>query len=324
MIIVNFSEISCVLCHKAILAIERMISGMEIADNENSRSLNQKIDIAVEEAVEYLKSHVTLEEYDSSTHRTLVVSGWNDNENTLRSIGHYLVGLRASALDVALNICSVLFDDTPEGKLDILNSVYELVGENENSLTDIKIRDERNPWLAEAIWHLCMFIAKERTELHPNGNIIAIGPVHVKAKDHGLDGLVIYESEEQIGISLIESKAYKDDPNRAIRKALKFFQEIDGEEHTTRIRQDVSNIRSVLPREKQRYIVGTFWRQIRTYIPNPHYDSSVEIDWSKNRDAFTSLELTKDNIIIMPNIVNDFERFFNEVSEEMRKFVRGL
>ncbi|TKI94379.1 hypothetical protein FC695_28755, partial [Bacillus cereus] len=69
-----------------------MISGMEIADNENSRSLNQKIDIAVEEAVEYLKSHITLEEYDSSTHRTLVVSGWNDNENTLRSIGHYLVG----------------------------------------------------------------------------------------------------------------------------------------------------------------------------------------------------------------------------------------
>lgn len=287
-------------------------------------SLNDKIDKAVYEALDHLENTVKLEIYEATTHRTLIVNGWDINTDTLKAVAKYLVGLRASALDVALNICTVLFDDTPDGKLDILNSVNEIVGENNSSLSTIQIRDERNPWLAEGLWHLCMFLSKKIKECHPCGDIIAIGPVHVKAKDHGLDGIVLYEDEGEIGLTLIESKAYKDDPNRAINKALKFFKEIDNEKHATRIRQDVSNIRRSLPYEKQRNIVGTFWNRKRTYIPNPHYDSSISIDWTNKRDSFRSLNLTRDNIIIMPNIINNFDDFFNEISQEMREFTRGL
>jgi len=74
----------------------------------------------------------------------------------------------------------------------------------------------------------------------------------------------------------------------------------------------------------QRSIVGAFWNRKRTYIPNPHYDSSINIDWTNNRDSFKSLKLTRDNIIIMPNIITGFDRFFNDISSEMREFTRGL
>lgn len=287
-------------------------------------SLNDKIDKGVFEAIDHLKKSIKLEIYEATTHRTLLVKGWDNDNDTLKAVAKYLVGLRAAALDAALNICSILFDNSPAGKLDILNSVYEIVGKKTDSLTATQIRDERNPWLAEGLWHLCMFLSKEIKECHPCGDIIAIGPVHVKAKDHGLDGIVLYEHSGEIGLSLIESKAYKDDPNRAINKALKFFKEIDSEKHATRIRQDVSNIRKCLPPDMQRSIVGAFWNRKRTYIPNPHYDSSINIDWTNNRDSFKSLKLTRDNIIIMPNIITGFDRFFNDISSEMREFTRGL
>ena len=287
-------------------------------------SLNEKIEQGVHEAVELLKSKIELETLESSTHRALIVKGWNKDEATINAIAKYLVGLRASALDVALNICSILLDDTLEGKIDLESSINEIVGATDKSLTSIQIRDERNPWLAEGIWHLCMYLSVEIKDCHPCGDIIAIGPVHVKAKDHGLDGIVLYECADDIGLTLIESKAYKDDPNRAIQKALKFFKEIDSEKHTTRIRQDVSNLRNALSYDKQRNIRGAFWKRNRTYIPNPHYDSSIEIDWTNKRESFKDLKIARDNIIIMPNIIDEFEAFFNKVSKEMREYSRSL
>lgn len=292
--------------------------------NVSELSLNEKIEKAVKEAIEHLKNGVKYEIYEANTHRALIVKGWDNDQSSLNAVAKYLVGLRATAVDVALNVCSVLFDDTPEGKIDILNSVYEIVGEKSDSLTDIQIRDERNPWLAEGLWHLCMFLSKELKECHPSGEIIALGPVHVKAKDHGLDGIVLYEDSENIGLSLIESKAYKDDPNRAINKALGFFKEIDNEKHSTRIRQDISNIRSSLPLEIQRKVVGTFWNRERTYIPNPHYDSSIVMDWTNERKSFTSLLIPREKIIIMPNIISNFDSFFNDISSEMRNFAGSL
>lgn len=303
------------------------IFGREIEDsmvNVSEMSLNEKIENAVKESIEHLQKVIKYETYDANTHRALIVNGWDSDQDSLQAVAKYLVGLRATAMDVALNICSVLFDDTPEGKIDILNSVFEIVGENNDALTDIQIRDERNPWLAEGLWHLCMFLSKEIKECHPSGEIIALGPVHVKAKDHGLDGIVLYEKANNIGLSLIESKAYKDDPNRAINKALGFFKEIDNEKHSTRIRQDISNIRRSLPIEIQDKVVGTFWRRERTYIPNPHYDSSTSMDWTNGRKSFESLLIGRDNIIIMPNIITNFDSFFNEISNKMRDFARSL
>ncbi|WP_129691318.1 hypothetical protein [Gottfriedia acidiceleris] len=287
-------------------------------------TLNEKINKAIMEAIEHLKEHITFELYEATTHKAILTNGWNNNIDTIKSIAKYLVSIRASALDTALNICSFLLDDTPEGRLDILTSVFEIVGENPNSLTETQIVDERNPWLAEGLWHLCMFLSKEIKDIHPNGDIIAIGPVHVKAKDHGLDGIALYENNSEIGLTLIESKAYKNDPNRAINKALGFFKEIDNENHTTRIRQDVNNLRSSLPFEKQRNISGAFWKRKRTYIPNPHYDSSISINWSRKRTSFNSLLLSRENIIIMPNIIAGFDDFFTAISNEMRNFARSL
>lgn len=293
-------------------------------DSIEDISLNEKVEVAIHEAVKHLRDIIEVESLESDSHNAIIIKGWNIDHESQRAIAKYFIGLRAAALDVALRVSAYLIDDTPIGKLNLISSIDEIVGRDSSSLSDIQIRDERNPWLAESLWHLCMFLANDIKDCHPCGDVKAIGPVHVKAKDHGLDGIVLYEKDNKLGLTLIETKAYKDAPNRAIGKAVEFFTAIDNGTHDTRIRQDVSNLRYGLPLEIQKKISGTFWDKNRSYIANPHYDSATSVDWKRNRTPLTRLAVGKENIIIMPNIIEGFEGFFDGVANEMRSIVRGF
>ncbi|KYP79597.1 hypothetical protein [Ferroacidibacillus organovorans] len=288
-------------------------------------NLTEKIESAMNESILALQSLLRIEKYESSTHHTVIVTGWDNDRDSKHLIAQYLVGLRASAIDCALNIKAYLLEDSDVGKVDLRGSVSEIVGASNDSLTKVQKRDERNPWLAEAIWHLCLVLANKKPEIHPPGRVIAVKDVHVKAKDHGLDGLALYVNDQGIGLSVIESKAYKNDPSRAIEKAIKYFKEIDGDKHTTRIRQDVNAMRIGLPRDVQEQVRGLFWNKLRTYMPNPHYDAATIMDWTQPHNVFSRhLSVDKESIIVMPHIIRDFDRFFEEISDLMREFVEGL
>lgn len=223
-------------------------------------SLPGQIEHAMQNAIADLKIALRFGTLNASTHQALVVSGWDDDEFTRQAIAQYLVGLRACAIDAALNIRATLADSL-EDRVEILQSVINLVGESNDELTDKSRRfkqDERNPWIAEGIWHLCMAIAAERTELHPMGNIILLDYAHIKAKDHGLDVAAIYQDSESTGISLIESKAYRNDPNGAINAAVGFFKDVDEGRHSTRIRQAVQIMRTALTAEENATISASF------------------------------------------------------------------
>ena len=160
--------------------------------------------------------------------------------------------------------------------------------------------------------------------MHPPGKIIALDPVHIAAKDHGFDLIAIYESQRFFGLSIVETKAYLDRPNQAINDAVAFYREIDSEQHTLRIRQNVGNMRAALPKTKQNLISPSFWKQIRSYIPNPHYDAKKSMCWTNCRPSFKELIPDKNHIIVMPHIIKWFATFFDSVAAEMRKFAKSL
>lgn len=289
-------------------------------------SLPNQIEDAMRSAVKYLIISLHFEELVSSTHRALLVSGWENEGETLPAIAQYLVGLRACAIDAALNIRATLAD-TEEDRLEIWQSVVDVVGENNNALTEQQIRfkqDERNPWIAEGVWHLCMAIAAQRREIHPMGSIILLDYAHIKAKDHGLDVAVIYQTGGETGISLIESKAYKNDPNGAVNAAVGFFRDVDADKHSTRIRQAVQIMRTALSTEQNRTISASFWRRHRCYICNPHFQTAQYMDWTNARSSFRELEPGPYRTAVMPHSISNFDSFFDNVADEMRDFAGSL
>lgn len=277
-------------------------------------------------AIADLIDALRFEALNATTHQALIVTGWSDNDSTRQAIAHYLVGIRACAMDAALNIRANLAD-TAEDRVEVLQSVIEVIGETNDESTDQQRRfkqDERNPWVAEGIWHLCMAVAAQRAEIHPMGNIILLDYAHIKAKDHGLDVAAIYQTSETTGISLIESKAYKDDPNGAINAAVGFFRDVDEGKHSTRIRQAVQIMRTALTIEQNATISASFWKRNRTYICNPHYHATHNMDWTNTRTSFRNLKPEPLYIAIMPHSIFDFDRFFDDISDKMRNFANSL
>jgi len=293
--------------------------------------LPERIEEAMTHAIQYLGGVLEWEILEAPTHRTVIVTGWNRGSLQRQAIARYLVGLRACAIDAALNIRAKL-EDSEEDRIEVLGNVIAIVGEDNAEETEEQKRRktyERNPWIAEGIWHLCMAIAaQQHPEIHPPGVIFALNYAHVATKDHGLDVAAIYEISKRdlFGLSLIESKAYKDNIGGAISDAVGFFREVNKRKHSLRIRQTVQIMRSSLPGDKQAQIPNSFWKRTRAYLPNPHYDASCRVDWTNSRPSFRTLGLDGVNIdiIVMPHIINEFDNFFNEIADEMRAFARSL
>lgn len=291
-------------------------------------SLPEQIEDAMTHAIQYLRKTLEWEILEAPTHRTVIVTGWNRDDSARQAIARYLVGLRACAIDAALNIRFGM-EDSEEDQIEVLENVIAIVGEDNAALTKKQKIYDRNPWIAEGIWHLCMVIAaQQHREIHLPGVIIALNYAQVAAKDHGLDVAAIYEisNRDSFGLSLIESKAYKDNIDGAISDAVGFFREVNKRKHALRIRQTVQIMRSSLPGDKQAQIPNSFWKRTRAYLPNPHYDASCRVDWTNSRPSFRTLRLDGVNtdIIVMPHIINEFDNFFNEIADEMRAFARSL
>lgn len=286
-------------------------------------TLSKRIDDSMKLAIDCLQKSLRFSISESDTHRTLTILGMNDSDDTRQAIANYLVGLRACAIDAALSIKSQL-ENTSKDRLEVIQNVLAIVGNDNSELTENQKQDDRNPWIAEGIWHLCMVIAARRADFHPVGSVISVDYAHIASKDHGLDGLVMYENNNLFGLSIIESKAYRDDPNRAINNAVGFYQEIDRGNHDLRVRQSVQVMRTALPQDKQSRISGSFWKRERSYLPNPHYDASINMEWTNPRPSFRNLSLSRQNLIIMPHIIFGFDNFFDQIANAMRAFVKSL
>lgn len=281
-------------------------------------SLTEKLNTELEIALVALKSSLSAAAPATcDSHCTLEITGWQ-NPDCVKAVAAYLVILRASIVDQAGKLCTELIDDAPAFGDALIRSVNEIVTQPADSTDDHAHWKStwRNPWIAEGIWHCCMTIAKDVAEFHSPGNVIAVDFSHISPKDHGFDVTVLYVKEEGLlGMSFIETKAYKDNPNHAISDAVAMFKAIEAGEYDTRLRQLVTSLRSVIDEPYRGQLTASLWKNERTLIPNPHYESSgATVQWSRRRAVFSDLEAP---VIVMPHSIVEYDDFFDDVADEM-------
>jgi len=284
-------------------------------------TLPAAIETSVNAAIDLLTSKIQCSTEIAKTHQVVFVTGWASDDDTINAIGVYLVGLLASTIATTLTVRASV-EDTVRDRLELLVNVTAITGTPTAPLSNDKKQDERNPWIAEGLWHLCFLLSSRKGEFHPMGQIIALDQPHIGAKDHGFDVVALYEtSSAEFGVSVVECKAYENDANKAISNAVSFFRAFDSGEHDTRIRQVVAQMRDLLPEAKQRAISPSLWKRRRSYVPNPHYDAKNVIDWDNTRSSFSRLGSP---VIVMPHAVQDFSSFFDQVGVAMMRFALSV
>lgn len=291
----------------------------------------QKIDAAVNGALTLLSQTLQVQPTITPTHHVLLVTGWNQAANVQRAVAEYLVGLCVMSVNAVLAVRTDLLD-TPSGLAEVRQNVEAIIGVNGGGLTPEQIESRRNPWLAEGLWHLCLAVSRHTPALHPPGSLFALSLPHADATEHGIDLAALYESAGQIGLSMIETKAYRDRPGDAIRHSAKFFRKVNAGTYRKKIREAILRLREACPPHLQAQITAQLWEERRWYIPNPHYDAVHVQDWVPPRPVLVNLlNMPADHpvglpqgILIMPHAIVGFDPFFDTISTEMIAFVNTL
>ncbi|NTX14568.1 hypothetical protein HUA76_27575 [Myxococcus sp. CA056] len=291
--------------------------------NALTPSLPDTLTNAIKQALEELPTHLTWSSSTSTTHEVLQVVGWGKNTKAIDAVATYFVGLLVSSITRALQIRAQV-QDTLEDKLEILKSVESLAGSPSVPLSPKQKTDERNPWMAECLWHLCLNLSSKLPALHPHGQVVALDFPHIAAKDHGFDVIALYLKGNTLGISIVESKAYENNPNGAISDAVEFYRSVDQGTHDVRLRQTVSAFRESIPANLQGILSASLWKNIRTYLPNPHYNNTAAVDWTNQRHSFKTLKVGKSQILIMPHETSGFSTFFDAIGASMWQFAQSL
>lgn len=286
----------------------------------NRADFEQKI---VDE-LEVFSTSISAKIIEAETHHAVIIDGVINSEKIIKCIAVYMVALISNAIEANLKIHANLIGYTELETELLIESVLDTIGEN-NDLNRDFIEDERNPWLAEALVHLLLFTSRTVEDIHPVGRILALGLVHDDPKDKGLDLTALYMSDS-LGLTIGECKAYKTNPNKAISNAMTFFEGVDSNRKTgRRIRSQIQILRKFIPEEIAQEAPNIFWKNERCFLTTPVFDASVNKDWSRKRNkTLGSLQAPVNKRLIIPISIVNFEEFFNELSDEMRRFSRGL
>lgn len=293
----------------------------------------QKIDAAIDNALVLLAQTLQFQRTQALHHDLVLVTGWNQTPVVRRAVAEYLVGLCVMSVNAVLAVRTDLVG--PSGLAEVRQNVEAIIGANGGGLTQDQIVKRRDPWIAEGIWHLCLAVSMLQPGFHPPGAVFALSLPHADATEHGIDVAALHQTQNGVGLSIIETKAYRNDPGRGIRDSAKLFQQINGGTYRKKIRESVLRMRAECPAQQQDQITAQLWEERRWYIPNPHYDDVHVEDWTQNRPVLTNLLNAPINpanpplplpqgILIMPHAVTDFGAYFDGVTAEMMAFVNTL
>lgn len=281
----------------------------------------------LERALTTLLGKTDVQASRAPSHRLVLVSGWVGDDEAEGAIAEYMVGLRVMMVSAALEIQGHLLGKKADSAPSIERNVNVIVGDSKDALTEQQVIHERNPWIAEALWHLCLHLSQRIPDLHPIGGILAIDYPHSFAKEQGLDVAALYAlGTGGIGLTIVETKAYEADATRAVRDAAVMFRSVNDQKMDVEIRRAVSIMRDALRSELQNRVTGTFWRNERTCVPNPHYDPGTTgpVDWTAKRDVLTRLGVDSDHVLLMPHSVAGFKQFFDRIADRMRDIAKEI
>jgi hypothetical protein len=292
-------------------------------ESDAEKDITQQIENDVNQALQTLCDILVVEFTHHETHHLLKISGFCRSQECLECLAEYCVGQIASAVQANLSIRADLLGIDEESIDRLILDVYSIIGMDNNDLTEEQKATERNPWIFEAISHLIIHLSRYRPEFHPVGNILGLLPVHGKVKEQGLDLIAIYTTGD-IGLGVGESKAWENKPSPALRKAAMKFVDVDLGGYDPEIRKTVNLIRASLPEEYQNQITGVFWRDEKSYYPFIGYGSGKKPRWKARRKVLEALDVPISRRILVPLPIDDFQDFFDDLSDKMREYLDAL
>lgn len=254
------------------------------------------------------------------SHSVINIVGFDHKVEVICGIAVYLVGAIASSISYNLEIRAKLFNDE-ELTSDLYRNVIDHIGPD-NEILEHSRTHERDPWIWEGISHLLMHLSRQDKDKHPPGYILAKTYLHLRAKDPGLDVLVLY-GPEPLGVSIGECKAYPDRANEAITDSASRLAEVDGAQRDAEIRQIVSQMGDTLSAQVQSQLTGAFWRHERAYFPMVCCDARSAVNWEGKREVLERLNRPNDRKFLVPAAIEKARVFFDHIADAMRAYANN-
>jgi hypothetical protein len=201
----------------------------------------------------------------------------------------------------------------------ISRAVRDVIG-NDNALPDHMRRDQRDPWIAEGIGHLAIWLSRRATALAVRGRIQALMPLHVQSKEQGLDLSALYSDALDLGLTIGEAKASETNATRNVAAAAGLFSEIDAGDaiREVQMRDRVQLLREALRPEHDVRVTASLWQEHRCYMPIVAYGTSSSFAPTRARSTFGGLSPGVQHVLLVCLSLGNYRTFFDQVANAMR------
>jgi hypothetical protein len=276
------------------------------------------------EALETLERRLVLqEEVHAQSHVVLRAEGLDCPESA-DALGTYLTAALAGAVQVDIHLADRFLGVSVDRRA-VLRQRVERVVRASNHLTqdsDRHWRDtRRNPWIAEGIGHLLLFMAGRAATGCLEGRVAALKALHAQASQQGLDLVAIYELGDLPVLAIGETKATHADPSGQLTEATRFFRDIEAHERDGDLVADVTMLETALSDQLRREIGEAFWEKQYTYLPLIVH--GTEFDPHVERQLLAGLTVERNHKRLVVVELPVFYEFFNEVADAMRAAVES-
>lgn len=274
----------------------------------------------IDGALNELVGLVTLSEAPGPTSHTAVVAEGLDDPAAPAALGRYLLGVLAGAVQLDARLSEKYMLSGASGHEEIIASVRRVVGEINIFKTDAEkaFRDRvRNAWIGEGLAHALLVVRNRAETACLTGRVAAISKPHVIPSETGIDAVAIYDVNGEPFLAIGESKATHENAVTELRKAAKFFAQVDGREYSQHLRSALIALDPVLPALLAPKVSDAIWNDAACYLPVIVHGKVF--DHLKDRDWLASLRPPSDRRRLLVLRIADFHAFFDTVADTMRR-----
>jgi hypothetical protein len=272
------------------------------------------------EAAARVRRAITVDACETSSHRVALVEGL-EAPGVTASLAVYLVGAGfARAVSTSLRIAAAFLPTTPEAEDQIRRAVVAVIGQNNQVPVSFKT-DQRNPWIAEGIAHLILWLSRRTVALSPRGRLHALSPLHVGAKEQGIDLSALFSDELDLGITIGEAKASRLNATSNVAEAAAFFGSIDDGDpiREIQLRDRVQLLRQALADHLAQRVTAALWEENRCYLPFVAYGANDSpFSPRRGRSSYRGLTPGYERVLLVCLGLADYEQFFDTLADSMR------
>lgn len=243
-----------------------------------------------------------------------------EDDGVVQQLGLYLVGagvLRAVSTD--LRITEAFLQLAPDVEDQMRRAITERIGTN-NAITDEFRLTERDPWIAEGVAHLILWLSRRTRALATRGRVQALMTLHVHPKEPGIDLTALFDDELALGVTIGEAKASERHATGQVRDAASFFSGMDNDVlRQVQLRNGVQLLRTSLKPELDALVTPSLWEENRCYLSLVAYDGSSSFSPSRARRSYRALRPGAARVLLVCLSLTNYREFFDRVSDAMRE-----